>query len=155
MGDTDAHLQMAIDAMNDLEGVTVSAVSPIYRTEPQEKSDQPWFANQVARATCTDAVTAESLLTMLLAIESRLGRDRSTQSHRYGPRVIDLDLLLFGKTVCETAHLTLPHPRMHLRAFVLVPLHDIAPQLVFPNGTTLDETLAALVFRVEGSTIWQ
>ena len=97
----------------------------------------------------------EVLLETLLQIESTLGRKREAQSHRFGPRVIDLDLLLFGKEERCTEFLILPHPRMYQRAFVLIPLRDIAPELTFPDGKTLLQVLKNLTFRVEGEAIWQ
>lgn len=155
LGDTDANLRIAITAIDALKGVTVMAVSPIYRTEPQEKKDQPWFANQIIHVECDSVVTPENLMASLLVIEEQMGRDRSNQEHRFGPRVIDLDLLLFGEEELRSDFLTLPHPRMRERAFVLVPLRDLAPELAFPDGQTLIQALEALEYRVEDDRIWQ
>ncbi len=157
MGDTDGHLARAVAAIRAMDGVTVCAVSSIYRTEPQEKKEQPWFANQVALVACQPHVTPQILMRSLLAIESSMGRcrDGNAPEDRFGPRVIDLDMLLFGSVQIETPLLTLPHPRMHQRAFVLVPLHEIAPECTFPDGRTLVQTLDALHYRVEGDKIWQ
>ncbi|AAS96133.1 2-amino-4-hydroxy-6-hydroxymethyldihydropteridine diphosphokinase [Desulfovibrio desulfuricans] len=141
--------------MRDIPGVRVVDVSPSYYTEPQEKRDQPWFANRVARLLCSSGVTPEGLLASLLDIEARLGRRREADAPRFGPRVIDIDLLVFGGEQRDGDVLTLPHPRMAGRAFVLVPLRDVAPDFSFPDGVSLHERLAALPHRVEGRRIWQ
>ena len=112
----------------ELQGVLVVSVSPIYRTEPQDKKDQSWFANQVIAVQCDKSVSALVLLNELLVIENILGRVRE---ERFGPRVIDLDVLLFSSEVISTEKLTVPHPRMKDRAFVLVPLRDIASKVTF------------------------
>ncbi len=157
MGDTDANLGRAVDAIGALDGVTVLAVSGVYRTEPQERKDQAWFANQVIRVACAPRITPEALLTSLLSIESSMGRrrDGDAPEDRFGPRVIDLDLLLHADSVISTELLVLPHPRMQQRAFVLVPLAEIAPELAFPDGKTLLQAMNALQFRVDGDRIWQ
>ncbi len=152
MGDTDANLTAAINEIDSLDGVSVQNSSPIFRTEPQDKKDQSWFANQVVSVTCSESVTAHDLLNNLLQIENTLGRVRE---ERYGPRVIDLDVLLFGNDVIESEDLIVPHPRMTERAFVLVPLLEIAPQLQLPDGRGLSEVLSTLEFKVEADQIWQ
>lgn len=141
--------------MRGLSGVRVADVSPSYYTEPQEKRDQPWFANRVVRLLYTQDVIPEGLLASLLDIEARLGRRREADAPRFGPRVIDIDLLAFGNERRDGEVLTLPHPRMAGRAFVLVPLRDVAPDFTFPDGVSLKERLAALPHRVEGRRIWQ
>lgn len=158
MGDTDGNLANAVQAIGELDGVTLIAASGVYRTEPQEKKEQAWFANQVIHVACDMQVSPTALLCSLLHIESSMGRcrDGNAPEDRFGPRIIDIDLLLYGTCVLETDLLVLPHPRMCQRAFVLVPLMDIAPaQLAFPNGKTLVQALNALQFRVEGDQIWQ
>ena len=129
--------------------------SSLYRTEPQGRRDQPWFLNQVLRLDCDEAVAAEHLLDAILAKELEMGRVRDA-ADRFGPRVIDMDLLLFGNEEREgDPHLILPHPRMTERAFVLVPLLEIAPALVLPDGRNLAEILEKLDYRLEGSAIFQ
>lgn len=96
----------------------------------------------------------EGLLSTLLAIEAQMGRDRSSETPG-GPRVIDLDLLLFGDLVTDTGFLTVPHPRLLTRAFMLVPLREIAPGLMLPGGVAVDTALKALNHRQEGDRIWQ
>jgi 2-amino-4-hydroxy-6-hydroxymethyldihydropteridine diphosphokinase len=97
------------------------------------------------------------LLAALEEIEAAMGRvrPRAGEGERFGPRVIDLDVLLFGNEVIDSGPLILPHPRMRERAFVLVPLADLAPDLAFPDGRTLREVLGGLDYRVEGDRIFQ
>jgi len=150
--DPPANLERARAALASLPDVAPGACSPIYRTEPQGLKEQPWFANQVMRLDCGPSWTPLRLLKALLDMERQMGRVREQDQ---GPRHIDLDLLLFGRDCQDSPELTLPHPRMKQRAFVLVPLHDIAPQLVFPDGTSLATTLQTLHFTVSGNRIWQ
>lgn len=123
-------------------GLAPVALSQVYRTEPQGYADQPWFSNQVAELNCPATMQPEDLLELLLGIERKMGRVRSTDpALRFGPRVIDLDILLFGQEVHQDKTLTLPHPRMHERAFVLVPLLELAPDLHLPCGKSLKQCL--------------
>jgi 2-amino-4-hydroxy-6-hydroxymethyldihydropteridine diphosphokinase len=143
------NLARALERLGRVRGVRLGGVSRVYRTQPQDKRDQPWFANQVARVLCDETVTPEGLLDALLAIESALGRERGPGApERFGPRVIDLDLLLFGGRTMRTGRLELPHPRMERRAFVLVPLAELAPGLRLPGGRTVEDALAHLDFQV-------
>ncbi|TVM15651.1 2-amino-4-hydroxy-6-hydroxymethyldihydropteridine diphosphokinase [Oceanidesulfovibrio indonesiensis] len=137
-------------------GLTLERASRVYRTEPQHVTAQPWFLNQVAAfKPGRDAdMTPESLLEVLHAVEMELGRDR-TWEIRFGPRSLDLDLLLFDNVVINTPRLTLPHPRMLERAFVLVPLKDIAPDLVLPTGESVQAALAELRYSVHNDVIRQ
>lgn len=100
----------------------------------------------------SDIWAPEGLLSTLQAVESKMGRVRETPG---GPRNIDLDLLLFGDVAMQGEYLTLPHPRMLRRAFVLVPLRDIAPGLVLPGGLGLEQALAELSFELDGRNISQ
>ncbi|WP_459936494.1 2-amino-4-hydroxy-6-hydroxymethyldihydropteridine diphosphokinase [Desulfonatronum parangueonense] len=151
-GNPVANLQQARNALAKLPGVQLGPCSPIYRTEPQNVRNQPWFANQVLRLDCGPAWTAVCLLETMLEIENQMGRVREEDK---GPRIIDLDLLLFGNQRHDTPALTLPHPRIKERAFVLVPLRDIAPDLIFPDGTPIQTTLNAIDFQVRGDLIFQ
>lgn len=111
--------------------------------------------NQVVELAVDPEIWApEGLLSTFLAIEAQMGRDRATEE-KGGPRIIDLDLLLFGDLTCASEFLTLPHPRLTQRAFVLVPLKELAPGLVLPGGKSIDEALAALDYRAEDRRIWQ
>ncbi len=150
MGDTAANLAAARAAVAALPGVSLIAASPLYRTEPQGLRDQPFFLNQAARLAVT--VSPLDLLSALLGIEDSLGRVRGL---RFGPRPLDLDLLLFGNTCMDNERLTLPHPRMLDRAFVLVPLADLAPDLVLPRGMTVRAALSALAFTLKDGIIYQ
>ena len=146
-------LAAALAALSDLPDVRALAASPVYRTEPQGIKNQPWFHNQVAHLACGARWRATALLEALLAIETALGRRRS--GAHCEPRSIDLDLLLFGTELCQNTQLRLPHPRMFERAFVLVPLQDIAPDLAFPDGRSLRSCLAALSYRLQADCIYQ
>ena len=146
-------LAAARAALSALPDARLLAVSPVYRTEPQGRKDQPWFYNQVAHLACGLRWSAPALLEALLAIETALGRKRSGKA--LAPRCIDLDLLLFGTELCKNKQLCLPHPRMFERAFVLVPLRDIAPDLAFPDGRSLQNCLAALSYRIQADCIYQ
>lgn len=141
-----ANLAQALSRLGTLQGVQVTGISPIYRTEPQGMADQPWFFNQVVRLAVVPDRSPEGLLADLLAIEQSMGRQRTVKN---GPRIIDLDLLTFGDQQRQTPELTLPHPRMGQRAFVLVPLGDIEPEFRFPGGLSLAEALAQVPHRVE------
>jgi 2-amino-4-hydroxy-6-hydroxymethyldihydropteridine diphosphokinase len=135
LGDRGAHLRAALDALDRLEGVAVTAVSHAYETEPVGKTDQPVFVN-VAAEIETDLEPLE-LLNAVKSIERGLGR---VPAERWGPRVIDIDLVLWGETVLRTPELTLPHREFRKRAFVLAPLAEIAPGAVDPvTGLTVAE----------------
>ena len=153
MGDGPAHLAEAGSHVAALPGVSVAAVSSLYRTEPQGRRDQPWFVNQVLALDC-HGLTADTLLSALLSIENHMGRVRDP-ADRFGPRVIDLDLLLFSSEVRAEPRLTLPHPRLAERAFVLVPLREIAPDLMLPSGQRVKDLARALPHCVEGDRIFQ
>ncbi|MBZ5627680.1 MAG: 2-amino-4-hydroxy-6-hydroxymethyldihydropteridine diphosphokinase [Acidobacteriia bacterium] len=125
VGDRRANLQQAIERLSELGEVT--AVSSYYETEPVDFLAQPWFLN-CAVAVATDKMPRQ-FLAALQRIEREMGRKRIQPK---GPRAIDLDILLFGSSVVETAQLTIPHPALHERRFVLVPLAEIAPDARHP-----------------------
>ena len=113
-------------------------MSSIYETEPRELLDQPWFLNQVVEAETT--LFPRQLLARLLKIEQEMGRQRQIPK---GPRLIDLDILLFGNVIVRGAGLDIPHPRMADRRFVLEPLAELAPAIRHPrSGRTVREMLS-------------
>ncbi len=126
LGDRPAHLQQAIVEIERNIGSILNC-SSVYETEPWGVTDQPSFYNQVLKvATTLDPL---QLLTATLAIEKEMGRVRA---ERYGARIIDIDILFFDDLVINTDQLTIPHPRITERNFVLAPLAEIAPDLVHP-----------------------
>ncbi|HEV2834935.1 MAG TPA: 2-amino-4-hydroxy-6-hydroxymethyldihydropteridine diphosphokinase [Pyrinomonadaceae bacterium] len=128
LGDRAGYLLLAVRGMLDA-GLDVIRVSSIYETAPVEKEDQPNFLNMVAELRGSTLPSPEQLMARLLRIEYALGRTREV---RMGPRTIDLDLLIVKDEQLNTEFLTLPHPRLHLRRFVLVPLNELVPKLVHP-----------------------
>jgi 2-amino-4-hydroxy-6-hydroxymethyldihydropteridine diphosphokinase len=145
VGDREAQLRGAIDALRD-HGVTVETVSSTYETEPVgEYLDQPDFLNAAIRIR-TD-LEPEALLDLCKAVEVEGGRIFG--GPRHGPRALDVDLLLLGDVELETERLTLPHAQATSRRFVLVPLLELDPDLVLPDGTALADALG----RVEGERV--
>jgi 2-amino-4-hydroxy-6-hydroxymethyldihydropteridine diphosphokinase len=138
IGDKIGHLRRAVDAISTLPRTRLVAQSSIYRTPPWGKTDQDWFAN--AAVTVETGLSPQDLLVAVLDIEKQLGRVRR---ERWGPRVIDIDVLMHGETVLKTETLTLPHPAMTARAFVLVPLNEIAPDAMI-RGKSVTAWLAGL-----------
>ena len=134
IGDREQNLRVAIERLQKIGHV--HAVSSYYETEPVDVTDQAWFVN-CAVALETPATPAE-LMTQLLEIEHAMGRKRV---HKKGPRTIDIDILLFGDVVLDTPEVTIPHPAMHQRRFVLVPVAEIAPGLMHP---VLKKTIESL-----------
>jgi len=128
-GDPVENLKAALDCINNNPRITVTNVSSVYLTEPVGYEDQPWFHNCVAELE-TDLEPFE-LLAALQEIEDELGRVRTV---RWGPRTIDLDILLYDGMKLNEQHLVIPHPRMRERAFVMVPLAEIAPETLLPDG---------------------
>ena len=139
LGDPVATIRAAFEALNELPESRLLACSELYRTAPVGMTGQPEFVNAAARIETT--LAPEALLDALLAIEHRFGRIRA---ERNGPRTLDLDILLYDDLVIDTPRLTLPHPRLHLRAFVLYPLADLAPDLALPGRGTLAAWLPAV-----------
>jgi 2-amino-4-hydroxy-6-hydroxymethyldihydropteridine diphosphokinase len=133
-----AQLQQAVQALQQLAGSTLVAVSGFYGSKPMGPQDQPDYVNAVAAIDTT--LTAEQLLDALQQIEQQQGRQRKAE--RWGPRTLDLDILLYGNQVIATERLTVPHYGLRVREFVLYPLYEIAPQLNLPDGTVLSSLLA-------------
>lgn len=142
LGEREALLKAALEQIEALPETRLGRVSSLYDTTPVGELDQPNFLNAVAQI--ETELTARQLLWNLLLIERRLGRVRHA-ARRYGPRTIDLDLLLHGDLVLESEELTLPHPELARRGFVLVPLVEIEPRLLHPGlGLTVTELLERL-----------
>lgn len=139
-GDVLAAFDRAERAMAELPGTRVVARSRRYRTPPWGRRDQPDFVNAVVQL--ETALSARALLDGLLDIERRLGRERGAE--RWGPRLLDLDLLLYGDAVHDEPGMQVPHPQLHQRAFVLVPLHELAPDARVPGRGAVSELLAAV-----------
>jgi 2-amino-4-hydroxy-6-hydroxymethyldihydropteridine diphosphokinase len=131
-------LEDAIDAMAALRGSLLKAISSLYRTAPVGLKHQPDFINAVVAL--DTRLGPRELLDELFALEARFGRERSVKN---APRTLDLDLLLHGDTVLDDPELTLPHPRMHERAFVLAPLAEVAPNVNVPGHGPIADLLAA------------
>lgn len=128
LGDAVAAVQSAFDLLDTLPATRLVARSGLYRTAPVGVLDQPDYVNAVAAV--DTHLAPDALLAALLELETRHGR---TRAYHHAPRTLDLDLLLHGDTCLRQAGLELPHPRMHQRAFVLVPLAEIAPALAIPG----------------------
>ena len=126
LGDREANLRAAIERLPQA-GVTVRRASAVYETEPRDIPDQPWFLNQVIEAETN--WFPRQLLSQLQRIERELGRKRTVPK---GPRVIDLDILLYGDQMMNQPNLVIPHPLMATRKFVLAPLAEIAPEVMHP-----------------------
>jgi 2-amino-4-hydroxy-6-hydroxymethyldihydropteridine diphosphokinase len=127
VGDREENLRAAIAAL-DGAGVRVERVSSIYETEPVDLLEQPWFLNCVVQG--ETSVPAVELLGRLREIERRMGSKKLVAR---GPRLIDVDILLYGQQTIDSPELQVPHPRMHLRRFVLAPLAEIAPEVQHPS----------------------
>jgi 2-amino-4-hydroxy-6-hydroxymethyldihydropteridine diphosphokinase len=140
LGDRDPTLRAAVDMLGSEDGIAVVAVSSLRETEPVGVGDQPRFLNGVV--SLETSLGARELLDRLLAVEQRFGRIRVPGEH--GPRTLDLDLLLYGEEAIDEAALTVPHPRLHERRFVLEPLAELAPGLVVPGRGTVESLLTGV-----------
>jgi len=139
LGDREVNLQKAIDAL--APKVRLVRKSSIYATPPWGYADQPEFLNQVIEV--DTPLRPLPLLHLLKSIEAEMGRE---ETFRYGPRLIDLDILFYGQEIVEGELLTIPHPRLQERAFVLMPLAEIAPNFVHP---VLNKTIRELLETVD------
>ena len=138
LGDRERTLRKAVQALAAEEGIEVVAVSTLRETEPVGVGEQPRFLNGAAQLETT--LTARQVLDRLLAVEHRFGRVRTPGEH--GPRTLDLDLLLYGDGELDEPRLTIPHPHLHERRFVLEPLAELAPGLVVPGRGDVESLLA-------------
>jgi 2-amino-4-hydroxy-6-hydroxymethyldihydropteridine diphosphokinase len=139
LGDRAAYLLLGLSALSRLPKTHLLRLSPVYETDPVGPP-QPPYLNMVAEL--ETELSPKGLLAEMLGVEKALGRERR---ERWGPRTLDLDLLLYGDLVLEEAGLSVPHPRLHERAFVLVPLLDLLPEGRHPLlGQSFAELLASL-----------
>lgn len=142
LGDRQANLREALRLLTQGPGLRLLHCSQVYETEPWGVTEQPRFLNCVAEVEAS--LEPEPLLARCKEVEERLGR---VPGPRWGPRLIDVDILLYGDEVVELPDLEIPHPRLHLRAFALVPLAELAPSAVHP---VLGRNIGELAQAVEG-----
>lgn len=127
LGNKKENIQQALKLLNEIEGISVIKISSFYETEPVGYEDQDWFINAVVQI--ETLFPPQELLKIFKNIEQKLGREKSL---RWGPRKIDLDILFYDNIIYKTDDLEIPHPRLHERAFVLVPLAEIDKELMHP-----------------------
>ena len=140
VGDREGTIARAVELLSDATGVEVVAVSQLRETEPWGPVEQPPYLNGAIEL--ETELPPRALLDVLLAVEQALGRDRTGE--RWGPRTIDLDLLIYDDVVVDEPGLTVPHPRLHERRFALEPLAELAPDAVVRGHGRVSEVLAAL-----------
>jgi len=152
LGDRLDYLQGGLDGLFDTPRITFLAVSPVYQTAPVGGPEQPDYLNAVVIA--ETSMPAQTVLERCLGLEDAFGRVRD---ELWGPRTLDLDLIIYGDEVSNAPGLTLPHPRAHERAFVLAPWHDADPQAQLPGYGPVADLLAALgtdgIARLEGAVL--
>jgi 2-amino-4-hydroxy-6-hydroxymethyldihydropteridine diphosphokinase len=139
LGERQDNLREALEKLSSSGEIEVLRVSSLYETKPVGYTDQPDFLNLVAEIATT--LEPHALLRRCLEVENEMGRMRE---ERWGPRLIDLDVLLYGDLVIDNEELVLPHPLMLERAFVLVPLLELAPELAMPDGRRIVGSLEEL-----------
>ena len=143
MGAKITNIKNAVEAIGAIEGIRVIKTSSLYATEPWGKKDQEGFIN--AAVEIVTSLTPGQLLERLQEIEIKMGRQ---PSEKWGPRIIDIDILLFGDEVLESRKLTVPHPHMRNRLFVLIPLEEINSAIRFPDdGMDIKEVLTRVIDR--------
>lgn len=159
--DAQLHLENALVHIAQYPKTRIHALSRVYKTEPQEDKNQNWFYNQMLCLEYNESFPdrnaqseALGLLDFMLKIEQTLGRVRD-DSRRFGPRSIDLDIITFGTYCINTEKLIIPHPRFSQRAFVLIPLQEIADDTILAEGKTAQDFLDALQYTLDEDRIFQ
>lgn len=127
MGDPASNCKDAVIRISNIEGITVLRVSSLYRTQPVGFEEQEWFANGVIEI--RTSLKPHALMGVVHRVEREMGRIRV---HKWGPRIIDIDILMYGQIIMDEDGLVIPHPEYHKRRFVLVPLNEIAPCAIHP-----------------------
>ncbi len=150
LGDRETQLQQALQRLEEKHDLCVAAVSNIYETKPVGDMEQPDFLNMVALL--ETELTPLALLQQCLAVETDMGRVRT---RRWGPRVIDIDLLVYHENEMNTPHLILPHPEIVNRGFVLIPLNDVAPALLLARKSVATMAAAYLASDPESVRLWK
>lgn len=156
-GDTEKNLAAAIESICEHAQIELFAQSAIYKTEPQGDKNQQWFANQAIAIEYVSSLpleqAADTLMSYLLGVEAGMGRKRNA-ARRFGPRVIDIDIILIENEMISTPLVDVPHKRALERAFVLIPLQEIAPHIRIQD-IPVGEALSRLVYRLDGNKIYQ
>jgi 2-amino-4-hydroxy-6-hydroxymethyldihydropteridine diphosphokinase len=142
LGDAAATLRAALPALDALPGTRLLRASRLYRTRPWGLREQPDFVN--AAALVATGLAPRALLDGLLSIERAFGRDRGAEAGRWGPRRLDMDLLLYGDRVVDEPGLAVPHPHLHERVFALLPLVEVWPEAAIPGIGPAQAALAAM-----------
>jgi 2-amino-4-hydroxy-6-hydroxymethyldihydropteridine diphosphokinase len=149
IGDRQAHLEAALTAIAQIPTTSLLRQSPVYESKPWGKTDQPDFLNMVAEI--TTQLEPHTLHRYLQSIERDLGREERRE--RWGPRPMDIDLLLYGTHAIETASLLVPHPRLWERHFVLRPLADLVPDMKSPSGIAIEQLLQTDAITSQGLSL--
>ncbi len=144
LGNPENNCREAIERISEIEGVKVLRASSLYKTEPVGITDQPWFVNAVAEI--RSHISPGELFNGLKKVETAMGREAV---QRWGPRIIDIDILLFDQDVIDDENLKIPHPEMHKRRFVLTPLNELAPYAIHP---AFGVSIKGLLERIEDSS---
>lgn len=157
-GNTENNLAKAVECICQHPQISLLAKSSVYKTEPQGDKEQEWFANQVISVEYaveggSSESNADMLMQYLLGVEAGMGRVRD-EARRFGPRVIDIDIICFGSGQIQTKWVCVPHPRALERAFVLIPLQEIAPHISI-QGMPIGEALQKIQYSVDENKIFQ
>ncbi len=150
MGDREGLLKQAISLLEQFDDIRIESVSSIYETDPVGVTDQPLFLNLALKL--KTSLSPQALLSKLQEVETKLDRKRV---QKWGPRTIDLDILLYNSVSIQTDELTIPHPRMLERAFVLIPLCEIAPDDCYPEKSISLHQVLCEQRDKEGVRIWK